>query len=122
MRNPEVSAWFAGYDNPQQDVLLYMREVILDSDERIEESIKWKSPTFSYGGNIASFNPRSKQHASLMFHMGASIPGEFPHLEGTGDVARYLKVADLAQAMELRSELVAIFKAWCDMKDAGDKA
>jgi hypothetical protein len=58
MRNLEVDEWFASYDNPMKNVLLRMREVILDSDERIQESIKWKSPTFSYRGNIASFNPR----------------------------------------------------------------
>ena len=118
MGNPEVDEWFAGYDNPQKDVLLYMRGVILASDERIEETIKWKSPTFMYKGNIASFNPRSKKHASLMFHTGAHIPGEFPHLEGTGDVARYLNVGDLAQAKELEPELVSIVKAWCEMQDA----
>ena len=28
-----------------------------------------------FGGNLASFNPRSKQHASL-FHIGAEIPGK----------------------------------------------
>ena len=117
MLNPEVDEWLAAYDNPKKDVLLYMRRAILESDERIEESIKWKSPTFSYKGNIASFNPRSKQHASLMFHTGSSIPGDFPHLEGSGDVARYLKVEDLDQARELEPELVAIFKAWCQMKD-----
>jgi hypothetical protein len=50
------------------------------------------------------------------------MPGDFPHLEGTRDVARYLKVADLAQAMERKSELVSVFRVWCDMKDAGDKA
>ena len=122
MRSPEVDAWFASYDNPQKDVLLYLRDFILDSDDRIEESIKWKSPTFSYKGNIASFNPRSKQHASLMFHTGASIPGEFPHLEGAGEVARYLKVADLGEARKIQPELVSILKAWCDMKDAGGAA
>ena len=117
MRNPEVDEWFAGYDNPQKDVLLYMREVILASDERIEEAIKWKSPTVLYKGNIASFNPRSKKHASLMFHTGARIPGEYPHLEGTGDVARYLSVDNLAQARALEPELVSIFKAWCEIQD-----
>ena len=117
MRNPEVDAWFASYENPQKDVLLYLREAILASDARIEETIKWKSPTFVYKGNIASFNPRAKKHASLMFHTGASIPGEFPHLEGSGDVARYLNVQDLAQAKALEPELVAVFKAWCDLKD-----
>ena len=120
MQNPEVDEWFAAYDNPRKDVVLYMRKVILQSDGRIEESIKWKSPTFTYKGNIASFNPRSKQHASLMFHTGSSIPGEFPHLEGSGDVARYLRVEDVAQAKELEAELVSIFKAWCEMKD-GEK-
>jgi hypothetical protein len=122
MRNPEVDAWFEAYDNPMKEVLLSMRGLILGSDERVEESIKWKSPTFSYKGNIASFNPRSKQHASLMFHTGASIPGDFPHLEGTGEVARYLKAADLPEAEELGPELSAIVKAWCDMKDAEGRA
>jgi uncharacterized protein YdeI (YjbR/CyaY-like superfamily) len=109
---------FESYDNPQKGVMLYMRDAILDADDRIEETIKWKSPTFMYEGNIASFNPRSKQHASLMFHTGASIPGDFPHLEGTGEVARYMKVSDMEQAMALQPELIAIVKAWCDMKDA----
>jgi hypothetical protein len=53
-----------------------------------------------------------------MFHTGASISGDFPHLEGTGEVARYLKVADLARAKEVEAELVSIFNAWCEMKDA----
>jgi hypothetical protein len=117
MRNPEVDAWFESYENPQKDVLLSMREAILASDARVEEAIKWKSPTFVYKGNIASFNPRAKKHASLVFHTGASIPGEFPHLEGAGDVARYLNVEDLAQAKAFEPELLSIFRAWCDMKD-----
>ena len=118
----EVDQWFAIYDNPQKDVLLFLRRVILASDSRIGECIKWKSPTFTYKGNIASFNPRSKKHASLMFHTGAGIPGRFPHLEGSGDVARYLTIKDLEQAKQLQGELVAIFKAWCEMKDrSGDQ-
>ena len=113
----EVDEWFASYDNPQKEVLLLLRRMLLASDRRIGECIKWKSPTFTYKGNIASFNPRTKSHASLMFHTGAGIPGSFPHLEGSGDVARYLKVSDLEQAKQLQGELVAIFKAWCEMKD-----
>jgi hypothetical protein len=119
VHNPEVDAWFTAYENPQKEVLLHMREAILASDARIEEAIKWKSPTFIYKGNIASFNPRARKHASLMFHTGATIPGEFPHLEGTGEVARYLTVSDLEQARELEPELVAIFRAWCAMRDGG---
>ena len=116
MKAPEVDAWFDVYENPQKDVMLYMRNKILESDARIEECIKWKSPTFMFRGNIASFNPRSKKPASLMFHTGADIPGEFPHLEGTGNVARYLKVTDLANARELETEFISIFASWCESK------
>ena len=55
-----------------------VRKVILAADERVDECIKWKSPTFTFNGNIASINPRAKKHISLMFHQGAKIPGTYP--------------------------------------------
>ena len=42
--NKEVAAWFARYDNPMKDVVLRMRPIILEADERIEECIKWQTP------------------------------------------------------------------------------
>lgn len=118
MKSAEVDAWFEKYDNPMKDVLLYVRDAVLESESRIEECIKWQSPTFTYKGNIASFNPRSKKHASLMFHNGADIPGDFPHLGGDGKAARSMKIPDVATAEEIKTEFIAVFKAWCDMKDA----
>lgn len=113
--NPEVDAWFEGYDNPMKDVVQAIRAVILE-DERITETVKWKSPTFMYKGNLASFNPRSKQHASLMFHTGAAIPGEHPRLEGGGETARYMKFADVAEVESARDELRAVVVAWCESR------
>ena len=112
----EVSVWFSQFHHPLKEVMLHMRAVLLEADSRIEECIKWKSPTFVFKGNIASFNPRTKAHASLMFHAGASIPGDFPHLEGTGNVARYLKVTSLQEARQLAPELRRIARSWCAMK------
>ena len=42
MKSPEIDAWFRGYDNPQVEVLLYLREVILDSDSRIQRASSGK--------------------------------------------------------------------------------
>jgi hypothetical protein len=117
-RQPEVDAWFANYDNPMKDVVQRVREIVLDADPRVDECIKWQAPTFTYKGNIASFYPKSRQHASLMFHLGARIPGTFPRLEGTGDTSRVLKVADLAGAEAARPELQSIVRAWCAWRDA----
>jgi hypothetical protein len=117
-RQPEVDAWFERYDNPMKDVVQRVREIVLDADPRVDECIKWQAPTFTYKGNIASFYPKSRQHASLMFHLGAKIPGTHPRLQGSGDTSRVMKVADLADAETARTELESIVRAWCDWRDA----
>jgi len=48
----------------------------------VEECVKWQAPTFTYRSNLASFYPKSKQHASLMFHLGARIPGRIRASKG----------------------------------------
>ena len=111
--NPEVDAWFDDYEHPVKDAMLLVRLIILD-DDRMTETIKWKSPTFMYEGNMASFNPRTKSHVSLMFHTGASIPGDHPRLEGGGETARYVRFSDLAEVETARAELEAIVDAWCE--------
>ena len=108
----DVDAWFAGYDHPMKDLMQAVRRVIM-SDDRLSETIKWKSPTFMYEGNLASFNPRTKAHVSLMFHTGASIPGDHPILEGGGDTARYVKFQDESDLDAKRDGLLAVVDAWC---------
>ena len=117
MSKSDVDAWMQAYENPQKPVVQRVRELLLAAYERVGECIKWKSPTFTYKGNIASFNPRSKKHASLMFHTGAQIPGDHPVLEGGGDTARYIKFADLSDVEAKREALEAVVKAWCASKD-----
>lgn len=115
-RSQEVDTWFERYDNPMKEVVLRIREIILAADPRIEECIKWQAPTFTFQGNLASFFPKSKQHASLMFHLGAHIPGDHPRLEGTGDTGRVMKIGSLAEANAARPELERLVRAWCDWR------
>lgn len=111
-KSADVDAWFEVYDNPMKPVVQRIRDIVLDADSRIEETIKWQAPTFMYRGNLASFYPRSKTHASLMFHQGALIPGDHPLLEGTGDTSRVLKVASLDEAEAARPDLESIVRDW----------
>ena len=116
-RNPDVDAWFDERQHPMEEALRLVREVILEVDDRITESIKWKTPTFSYEGNIVSFNP-AKRFVSLLFHRGAEIPGDHPALEGDGSLARTMRFADADDVAERRTALEEAIRAWCDMKDA----
>jgi hypothetical protein len=91
------------------------RDIILDADPRVTESIKWKTPTFAFKGNIASFNP-SKNLISLLFHRGAKIPGEHPRLEGDGKLVRTMRFSGLEDLEAGRSELESVVRAWCEWK------
>jgi hypothetical protein len=116
MRNPEVDTWFEKKKHPLEDSMQAIREVTLAADSRITESIKWSTPTFSYKGNIFSFNP-AKNFVSLLFHTGARIPGKHRGLDGDGDTARVMRFADRADVRAREEELTSILRVWCEWKD-----
>lgn len=115
-RNPEVDAWFERYDNPQKDLVQAVRDVVLDSDDRVTETIKWQAPTFMFEGNIASFYPRSKQHVSLMFHRGAELPDPSGLLEGEGDTSRVAKFSDADDLAAKAEALRGLVRAWVEAR------
>jgi hypothetical protein len=108
----EVDHWFVERQHPLTEAMQLARKLILEADLRVTESIKWKTPTFSYNGNIVSFNP-SKKFVSLMFHRGAEIEGDFPHLEGDGRLVRVMRLADVDEVNAARDEIQAVIRAWC---------
>ena len=115
-RDPAVEAWLAAYANPQKAVVERVREMILTADPRITESVKWSTPTFSFRGNLVSFQPQATKFVSLLFHEGASIPGDHPRLEGDGPHVRTMRFADMADAERGAAELQAVVRAWCDAR------
>lgn len=116
-KQKEVEAWLQQYDNPMKPVVLKMRDIILSTDDRIDECIKWQAPTFTYKGNIASFFPKSKKHASLMFHQGAKIPGSHSLLQGDAETGRTLKMASVEEVEQNSEAIQKIILAWCDLQD-----
>ncbi|HEU4330997.1 MAG TPA: DUF1801 domain-containing protein [Lapillicoccus sp.] len=115
-RNPAVDAWFETYDNPQAELVQLVRTAVLDAAPEVTEAIKWQAPTFVYRGNIASFYPKTKTHASLMFHQGASLPDPTGLLEGSGDVSRVAKFLDADDLARKRHALQEIVRAWVTAK------
>ena len=111
----EVDQWFAAKAHPLDALMRRVRAVILGADSRVTESIKWQTPTFSFNGNITSFNP-SRNFVSLLFHRGAEIPGDHPRLEGDGRLARTMRFHSADDLEAERAELEAVIRAWCDWK------
>ena len=115
-KSPEVERWLASFEHPLKDAILRVRQIILSSHKEVEECIKWKSPTFTFCGNIASINPKTKKKVSLMFHQGAQIPGKHPHLVGGGGTVKYMYFDDAREVESRRPAIQSVVRAWCKMK------
>jgi len=114
-RNPDVDRWLEERAHPLDAAMRRARDIILETDGRITESIKWNTPTFEFRGNIVSFNPLRKL-VSLMFHRGAEIPGHHPRLKGDGRLVRTMRLATLEDVEAARPALEAAVRAWCEWK------
>lgn len=94
-----------------------VREIILSADDRVEEVIKWSSPTFMYKGNMASFFMNTKKFVSLMFHKGAMIKDPSGLLEGDGKEGRFARFYDMKDIDKKKAALTKVVKEWIKMRD-----
>ena len=115
--NPQVDDFLRKKNHPLHNEIQRVREIILATDDRIEEAIKWSSPTFIYKGNIASYFMNAKSLVSLMFHKGALIPKVNDLLEGDGKEARVARFLDLKDVEKKKKALEEVVRAWISMQD-----
>jgi len=116
-KNSKVDQFLIEKEHPLNEEIELIRSIILSTDDRIEETIKWSSPTFMYKGNIASFFMNAKKFVSLMFHKGATIKDEFGLLEGDGKEARVARFQDKEDIKAKSKALQALIKEWIIMMD-----
>lgn len=112
-RDPYVERWFKG--KPAEPMLRRVREIVMWADNRIGEYLKYGTVQFACNGDMANFVQHDKKTVTLMFNRGARIKGNFPHLEGAGPSARFMRFADMREVDELTPELSKVVIAWCDM-------
>lgn len=118
--NPKVDAFLSEKNHPMTDEMQEVREIILSTDARIEECIKWSSPTFIYKGNMASFFMNAKKFVSLMFHYGAYIKVENGLLIGDAKQGRTARFDNLEDIKSKKEALQEVVREWIRMQDEED--
>jgi hypothetical protein len=111
--DPDVARWLDETNPALAAAMRRVAEVILSADSRLTAYPKYGTIHFAYEGDMAAFVQPKGKRISLMFNRGASIPGDFPNLEGDGPTARFMRFADLADVEAKADELAAIARAWC---------
>lgn len=67
----DVDTFLASLDHPHKPEILALRQIILDTDPCIAESIKWNAPSFRTSEFFATMHLRAKNGVQLILHFGA---------------------------------------------------
>lgn len=80
----------------QKEIVLRIRTVVLSTDAKLQEAMKWGSIAFFNKKNICGFRT-AKTHVTLLFMEGSSLSDTNNLLHGTGAKARTYKVANSSE-------------------------
>jgi hypothetical protein len=116
---PQVDAFMDALEHPFKAEVQAVREIILGVDANITEQIKWKAPSFSYKGYMATFNLWATQHVHLIFHNGAILKNESGLLEGNYPDRRMLYFTSMDDVNLKKAALEGMIKDWIVLKDEG---
>ena len=115
--NERVDTFLENLEHPLKAEIMATREIILQASDQLTEEIKWGAPTFTYKGNLATYNVRAKKFVNLTFHTGALIDDPHGVLEGDSKEARVVRFANMEAVEAKREGLETVVRNWVAMKD-----
>lgn len=111
MSSKKVDEFLSGLTHPLKEEMYAIRKIIMESDAAITEDVKWGGPSFYYKGDIATFSPRVKDQAVLVFHQGEMLSAR-KVLEPAPKGKAYAKFSSIAEIEAKSEDLRAVIKEW----------
>jgi hypothetical protein len=90
-RSKNVDSWISERDPSMRRVCNVLRDLILATEPRLKESIKWGFPIYVKTGRVFYLSATDR-YVALGFFNGAALSGSEGKFEGTGKRVRHLKV------------------------------
>lgn len=116
MSKKKVDDFLAKLDHPLKKEMEVLRDTIMKAHPEITEDVKWGGPSFYYKGDIATFSPRVKDAAVLVFHQAEGLTaGDV--LEAAPKGKAYAKFRNMAEVEAKGKGLQAIIKQWAKLMD-----
>ena len=121
----KVDSYMKNLKHPLAGVAKALREIILTTDSKIGEEIKWNAPAFFYTGEMPPFNPKEyKRHIivfnlhkkdciRLVFPSGAKVKDTSGLLVGDyADGRRLALFHELIDVQSQKHNLQRVIKQW----------
>jgi uncharacterized protein YdeI (YjbR/CyaY-like superfamily) len=117
-KDTRVDAYIAKSADFAKPVLKHIREVVHDTCPEVEETIKWRMPTFMYKGMLCGM-AAFKQHCALGFWKGSLIVDSNgkPVEQSMGNFGRITTVAELPA----KKVLAGYIRKAMELNDSGVK-
>lgn len=116
MASKQVDDFLSGLNHPLKHEMEAIRQVIMEVDPSITEEVKWGGPSFYYKGDIATFSPRVKDQAVLVFHQGETLPHRTV-LEPAPKGKAYARFNSMEEVKAKSEDLKAVIREWIQLMD-----
>jgi hypothetical protein len=94
-----AAEYAAGLGDWRGEVVLALRDLVLEVAPDAKESIKWARPVYEASGPLC-YIMAFKDHVNFGFWRGVDLPDEAGILEGTGEKMRHVKLTGLDDIRE----------------------
>jgi len=118
INTPPVDDYMNELDHPFKAEIQAIREIIMGVHPEITEEIKWKAPSFSYKGYMATFNLWEEKRVHLIFHSGVLLDDKSGVLEGDYKDRRMMYFVNMDEVKAKRPALEKLIKEWVKIMDA----
>jgi hypothetical protein len=98
-RSKNVDSWISEHDPVIRRICHALRDLILTTEPRLKESIKWSNPVYEKTGRVIYLSAKDS-YVSLGFFNGAALTDPEGEIEGSVKSMRHLKVRELEDVDE----------------------
>ena len=125
----QVTGHIKKLDPSMGKIIETIRQIILKTDKKIGERVKWNNPSFYYTGEMKPFDPKEykreiivmnlfKERIMLVFPSGAKMNDRSGLLEGDYKDGRRITIfKDIKDVKSKEKLLQAVIKKWLTLVD-----
>ena len=111
----QVEKFMAELEHPFKAELEALRNIIKNANSKLQERVKWNSPSYYYQADFAAFNLHKKDvlHLVLVFPQGI-VGAETGILEGDYKDRRMVYFTNMADVKAKQAALEQVINAWVE--------
>lgn len=113
----KVNEYMAALDHPFKAEVEELRSIILGASKKLQERIKWNSPSFYYKKDLAAFHLRQTEYIHIVFVFPYGIIESPGLLEGDYKDRRMAKFYSMKDIKSKKAALEKFVKEWVKLVD-----